>query len=278
MWEPASAARTSMPLLVSQTDDQSNARRRQLMRRLILAVLGLAATLVVAAAGYVVFSPDAPGRRMGFFEGLWNALNAVTTAGDFSNDLSPGQKVWTGVSLIVGGGCLALGVSTLTGLLVSSAIFQARERRHVMRKLAGLSGHLIICGFGESGAAIAAKVRRPGQEVVVIESDPAKALVASNAGYFAIEGNAAHDSTLRQASIETAETIVITMGLHPEKIATVLMARGMSKSIFVISAAGSDSGQEWLSTAGCDVVIRPQDLIANEVARQIAVRSGGAAG
>ena len=262
-----------MPLLVSQIDAQSSVRQRALLWRLMLAVLGLLATLFVAAAGYVAFGPDVAGHQMGFLEGLWNALNAVTTAGDFSSDLSPGQKVWTGISLILGGACLAFGVSNLTGLLVSTAIFHAREQRHVMRKLAGLSGHLIICGYGDSGAAIATKVRKPGQEVVVVELDAARALVASNAGYFAIEGNAAHDTTLRQASIETAETIVITMGLHPEKIATVLMARGMNKSIFIVSAAGSDSGQEWLSTAGCDVVLRPQELIADEVSRQVSMRT-----
>lgn len=267
-----------MPLLVSHIDAQSSIRQRQLIARLVYSMLGLCATLFVAAAGYVAFGPDDPDRRMGFLEGLWNALNAVTTAGDFSSDLAPGQKVWTGVSLILGGACLAFGVSNLTGLLVSSSIFQARERRHVMRKIAGLSGHLIVCGFGDSGAAIASKVRKPGQEVVVIEIDPARALAASNAGYFSIEGNAAHDTTLRQASIESAETIVITMGLHPEKIATVLMARGMNKSIFIVSAAGSDSGQEWLSTAGCDVVLRPQELIAEEVARQVSVREGKPAG
>ena len=262
-----------MPLLVSTIDTQSSVQQRRLIWRLILAVLGLAATIFITAAGYVAFGPDVAWRRMGFPEGLWNALNAVTTAGDFSSDLSPGQKVWTGISLILGGACLAFGVSNLTGLLVSTSIFQARERRNVMRKLAGLSGHLIVCGFGESGAAIATKVRKPGQEVVVVEIDPARAQAASNAGYLAIDGNAAHDTTLRQASIETAETIVITMGLHPEKIATVLMARGMNKAVFIVSSAGSDSGQEWLSTAGCDVVLRPQELVADEVARQIAVRS-----
>ncbi|MGA1057356.1 MAG: potassium channel family protein [Phycisphaerales bacterium] len=263
-----------MPLLVSTTDDHSNARQRQLIFRLILAVFGLAATVLVAAGGYVAFDDPVGRARMGFLDGLWNGINAVSTAGDFSSDLSPMQKVWTGVSLVLGAGCLAFGISNLTGLLVSSSIIQARERRHVMRKLAGISKHLIICGFGSTGSTIAAKVRKPGQEVVVIEIDPARALAASNAGYFAIEGNAAHDQTLRQASIETAETIVITMGVHPEKIATVLMARGMNKSIFVVSAAGSDSGQEWLSTAGCDVVLRPEELLANEVARQLDARAG----
>ncbi|MGA0172091.1 MAG: potassium channel family protein [Phycisphaerales bacterium] len=266
-----------MPLLVSSIDDHSSARSRQLIVRLILAVIGLGATVLVAAGGYMAFDDPVKGTRMGFFEGLWNGINSVSTAGDFSSDLSPMQKVWTGVSLVLGAGCLAFGISNLTGLLVSSSIIQARERRHVMRKLAGLSNHLIVCGFGASGATIAGKVRKPGQEVVVIDLDPTRAMAASNQGYFAIEGNAAHDSTLRQASIETAASIVITMGVHPEKIATVLMARGMNKSIFIVSGAGSDSGQEWLTTAGCDVVLRPEELLANEIARQIAARDGKSA-
>lgn len=260
-----------MPNRVLQKHTQETARHRLLHRRLLVAFGGLLLTLGLAASGYVVLGGQGEDMPKRITLGLWNALNAITTSGDFT-DLTTSQKVWTGFSLILGGASLAYGMSSLTSIFVSASLWEAREQKKIMHKISGLSGHLIVCGYGRTGAAIAKLQSGPHTECVVIDHDPDAASAAAAAGFFAIVGDAAHDSTLRQASIETASTLIVSMGAHPEKIAVALMARGMNKSIFIASTSSTDAGQEWLGVAGCDLVLHPPDLIAREVARELDAR------
>ncbi|MDA0974817.1 MAG: potassium channel family protein [Phycisphaerales bacterium] len=266
-----------MPILVHSDPDEDARHHRAMRWRMAYSLVAVAFTVLLAAIGFVLSGPRTRDVVVELPDGLWNALNALTTAGDFSG-LSGGQKVWAGVALILGGACLAVTMSSLTSLFVSTSLWNARETRRMKHTLKGLVRHTIVCGYGDLGAAIAARQKARGEEVVVIELDDAAAQAASSAGYLVIEGSAAEEGVLRRASIESAATIVVSMGGHPERICTVMMARGLNRDVLVIATAAAAQGVQWLTVAGADAVLPAPEILANEVERRIAAHAAGAGG
>src|SRR4051794_29132393 len=100
--------------------------RVQEWRRQALRMLGLLfLTLFGCTAGLIFLSPSDEPLTRKTFTALWNAVNLITTLGDFT-DFTDGQKVFVILTMvifmIVGG----YAISTLTGILSSDAVMAHR--------------------------------------------------------------------------------------------------------------------------------------------------------
>jgi hypothetical protein len=135
-------------------------------RRVLHVVSLLLVTLAVCAVGLIALdSSDVP-LPAKMFRGLWNALNLVTTLGDFTG-LAERDKVFMMATMVA---FLAVGgyaVSSLTGILSSDAITAFRENKKMEHKLDDLANHVIVIGFGALGRLLAGRLHDTGEQVVV---------------------------------------------------------------------------------------------------------------
>jgi hypothetical protein len=120
-------------------------------RRGALHTVGLLfAALAVCAVGLVVLDSSAEELPAKVLRGLWNAVNLVTTLGDFTS-FDQREKIFMmatmGAFLMIGGYAL----SRLTGILSSDAVMALRENRTMERQLGRLANHVIVIGFGPLG-------------------------------------------------------------------------------------------------------------------------------
>jgi voltage-gated potassium channel len=265
-----------MPILTRHSHDTELARHHSVRRQFLAAVGIIVITLAGAAAGMVLLSEERGDLPESIGQGLWNAVNALSTAGDFS-DLGRGQKVWMGAVLVVGGASMVYATGTLTSLVVSGAPWRARQQRRLERQMQSLSGHAIVCGYGETGRAVVDRLVARGLAVVVVDRDPDAARQASDAGHLVVQGDAGEQQTLLDAGIANAAVVAALLGGHVEKLAVTMMARNLAPEAIMISTAASSTGRDWLKVAGASVVVMASEVVAGEFDREVAerlVRSG----
>lgn len=260
-----------MPIFTRQSNESELARHHSVRRQFLAAVAIIATTLAAAATGMVLLSEEQRDLSALIGEGLWNAVNALSTAGDFGT-LGRGQKVWMGVVLVVGGAAMVYATGTLTSLVVSGAPWRARQQRRLERKMQNLSGHAIVCGFGQTGRAVVDRFVARGLKVVVVDRDPDAARQASDAGHLVVQGDAGEQQTLLDAGIAKAAVVAALLGGHVEKLAVAMMARSLAPEAITISTAGSPTGRDWLKVAGASAVVMASEVVAGEFDREVADR------
>ena len=116
---------------------------------------------------------------------------------------------------------------------------------------------LLICGFGETGSALARFALGNGRyphQVTVIEQDPDRARQAADCGYRVVTSDATAAPALRTAGAGVAGRIIICLGDGPA-VSAVLSARPLAPGA-LIQVVLRQAGHEGAATeAGADVVL-----------------------
>lgn len=242
-------------------------RYHQLLRTVWSVATLLALVAGFAAAGLYLL--DDPSLSIGtrLTNAFWNTANTLTTIGDYT-DLDLRQKFFLLAFMSI---LLAVGtysISSLAGILSSPEVVAFRENRRMDRKLEGLSGHVIVAGYGEVGALVAAQLRQRGETVVVVDESQALAEAASAAGFLVVKGMAEHEETLTAARISAAKAMMIEItapGESGRKLSMTLMARAISPTLYISVLSSVPAGGKWFKHAGASEVLYVDSLIADAV-------------
>jgi voltage-gated potassium channel len=249
---------------------RSGQRRIREWRRGVLHTAGLlAAVLGVCALGMVLLDRSGQPLPGKVHRGLWNALNLVTTLGDFST-LDVREKNFMMLTMIffmvVGGFAL----TRLSGILSSDAVWSLRENKGMEEKLSRLTGHVIVLGFGTLGQIVASQLRSAGDQVVVVERSDVLAGQASDLGYLVIQGDAGVDeAVLDHCSIAKARALVVTTEDPDRKVALTLMAHGRNPALRIAVTGANEPRGALLRRAGASDVVIPDDLIADALVGRV---------
>src|ERR1700734_1823247 len=184
-----------MPIYRVLESQNAGVQMRELRRRIVHTAGLLFVTLAACAIGLIVLDSSTQLLSAKLFRGLWNSLNLVTTMGDFTT-LDQREKLFmmaTMVAFLMIGG---YALSSLTGFLSSSAVITHRENRQVEHKLERLANHVIVIGFGALGQLVAGRLKRAGEQLVVIDRADNLVIQASGLGYLVVQGDAGADDAV----------------------------------------------------------------------------------
>jgi voltage-gated potassium channel len=216
--------------------------------------LGVLAGVVVAGTiGYVV---------LGFtvLDALYQTVTTVTTVGfrevEPLND-APGQ-VFTIVLILAGVGTALYTLTVGLELVVEGHLGAAMEKRRMQQRISAMSGHVIVCGLGRVGRALAQELLEAGREFVMVDSDPELLATIGNAPY--VEGDATSDDVLRLAAIERAAALVATLPSDAENLFVTLSGRALRPDLFIVARAKQEASEDKLTRAGADRVVNPQEI------------------
>lgn len=131
------------------------------------------------------------------------------------------------------------------------------------RKIADMSGHVVLCGWGRVGRAVAVDLVHAGQQVVVVDSDARR---LEGVPYPTVVGDATLDGTLRAAGIERASSLVAALADDAANLFVTLSGRTLNPSLFVVARARQEDSVDKLARAGADRVVNPQELGAARMA------------
>ena len=222
----------------------------------------LVAVLGVCALGMILLDTSRQPMFGKVSRGLWNALNLVTTLGDFSS-LDQREKNFMMLTMIffmvIGGYAL----TRLSGILSSEAVLALRENGSMEDKLNRTTGHVIVIGFGALGQVVARSLRTAGQQVVIIERADELAGQASDLGYLVVQGDAGVDeAVLDHSGISRARALVVTTEDPDRKLVLTLMAHARNPNLRIAVTGTSAPRDALLRRAGASEVVIPDDLVA----------------
>jgi len=240
-------------------------RRRRVLRVVAL----LQATLGACSLGLFVLdsSSDPIGDKV--LRAIWNALNLVTTLGDFGT-LDQRAKVFmmvTMVAFMVVGG---YAISSLTGIFSSTAMIALRENRHMQHQLDRLANHVIVGGFGAVGRLVAQQMQQAGVQVVVVERNEEMAAEASNLGYLVVKGDAgASPVALEGARVGQADALVVTTDNPDRKLSITLMAHSCNPQLKILVTGANAPRGDLLRHAGASEVVVIDELVADALVKRL---------
>jgi voltage-gated potassium channel len=221
-------------------------------RHLALGLAILAGIIVVGTIGYILLG-------FGALDAAYQTVTTITTVGfrEVEPLDGPGQ-VFTMLLILAGVGTALYTLTVVLELLVEGHFGQAMERRRMEKRIAALRGHVIVCGWGRVGRAIARELQAAGTPHVVIDNDPDR--VATINDHLYVFGDASDDAVLHRAGIDRATALIAAVSTDPANLFITLSGRSLRPDLFIVSRAREEASGAKLERAGADRVVNPQEI------------------
>ena len=197
-------------------------------------------------------------------DALYQTVTTVTTVGFRElGEFEGPEKVFTMLLIVAGVGLVLYTLTLVVQVTMEGQLAEAVGRRRMDRKIADMSGHVVVCGWGRVGRAVADDLLQSGREVVVLDSDPDR---VRGIEHPTVVGDATLDATLRAAGVERAAALVAALADDAANLFVTLSARTLNPTMFVVARARQDDSVAKLQRAGADRVVNPQALGAARMA------------
>jgi voltage-gated potassium channel len=135
-----------------------------------------------------------------------------------------------------------------------------------------LNGHVIICGFGETGRVAAKEIvarGTPPDHIIVIDISEQCMRDAAAQGYIGLNGDPTHERILRDAGVENARAVIVSLGRDDSSVLAVLTVRSLSASVRIVSVVWEDENVKLIRRAGANATVMPSQaggyLLADSV-------------
>jgi voltage-gated potassium channel len=234
--------------------------------RLLQIVILLAGVIAVGTLGYQVIE------GWSALDSLYMTVITVSSVGFTEvHPLSVTGRVFTMVLIVIGLGTVAYGLGTITAFWVEGDLSHIWEKRTMERRIAMLSRHVIVCGGGETGRAIASELLATRTPFVVIELDPAHepALRKLGPDFLYLVGDATDPDVLRAARIEAARGVITCMPSDKDNLFTMLTARELNAQVRIVSRVSTEDSRPKLHRAGADAVVSSKTIGALRLASEM---------
>lgn len=199
---------------------------------------------------------DAAGDEVSLLDAFYYSTVSVTTTG--YGDVIPvtdRARLLTAV-LITPARILFLIVLVSTTLEVLAESSRTAFRTRRWRK--NLRDHVIVCGYGTKGRSAIEILIGHGRDrssILVLDQHPDRIAEANEAGYAAMQGDAARAAALVTAGIEEAAAIIVAPDRDDTAVLIALTAREHNPDIKIIAAVREEENRHLLHQSGADSVI-----------------------
>lgn len=165
-------------------------------------------------------------------------------------------------------------VGVSAGLFTLGAVFQEQledtldryGRRRMDRRIAKISNHVILCGYGRVGTHISRLMEAGDTDFVIVDASDLALAPAIERDFPIVHGSCTEDDTLIEAGIERASTVIVAVGDDAVAMSATLSARALNPNLLIIARANDVSSEAKLIRAGCDRVVNPLSQGAHRMA------------
>lgn len=221
----------------------------------------VATVFIVGTLGYWAFG-------LTLLDAAYQTITTITTVGFrelavFGN----AEKFFTMFIIVTGVSTVLYTFTLAVQVVVEGQLREFVGRRRMDRELSKLSGHTVVCGWGRVGRAVAHDLERSGHQVVVVDMNAER---VADLQQRVVVGDATLDSTLKEAGIERATSLVAALEGDAENLFVTLSGRSINPNLFIVARARQDESVPKLANAGADRVVNPQELGAARMASFVA--------
>lgn len=207
---------------------------------------------------------------MSWIDAVYMTVTTLATVGYGEvQPLGPGARVFATLFILAGVGATLYSVGAIAEFVIAGRIGELIGRRAMERTLASLRDHVIVCGYGRLGHALATEIARSGVAIVVIDEDPAAGERFAESGWPFLCASAVDEGVLERAGIARARAIVAATGSEAVNVFIALAAREANPHVAIHARAETASGARRLRTAGARSVVSPHALGGERLAQAI---------
>ncbi len=253
-----------------------SAEYRRIRRRLGLAFLALVAVVAIGVIGFTIIG----GREYGLVDAVYMTIITLTTVG-FGEIIdmaaNPVGRIFTIFLLLGGMGIFAYSMLMLATFVIEGHVRHIFARRQMLRRIARMENHYIICGDSVVLWYITEELMKTGRSVVLVAPsqtflDEAAERLGDVPG---VVGDPTDDHVLLGAELLLAAGIVFCMENDKDNMLGVLTARRLARDVRIIASTELPETIAKLKAAGADSVVSPSHIgglrMASELIRPAAV-------
>jgi voltage-gated potassium channel len=220
----------------------------------------LAGIIVAGTLGYVILG-------LGPLDAAYQTVVTISTVGYREiGEVDGRYQIFTMLLILFGTGTSLYTLGVLLETLFEGRLDDQFRRRRMQRDIDRLSGHVIVCGFGQVGRAIVDEVRRAGRDVVVVDRNEAR---IEHDDLNHVCGEATDDEVIALAGLTRAGTLVLALDSDADNLFVVLSARSQRPDLFIVARANLSTASPKLFQAGADRVVNPHEIGGSRMAAMI---------
>ena len=187
--------------------------------RLRLAFGIVASVLVVGTVGYWLLG-------FSFLDALYQTVTTITTVGFREvGEFGTAEKMFTIAVIIAGVGAVLYTFTLSVQLVAEGWLSDYVGRRRMDRKIADLHGHVVVCGWGRVGRAVADHLHGRGRDVVVVDLQRER---VEGIALPTVVGDATLNDTLLAAGIERAQALIAALSGDADNLFVTLSGRAIN--------------------------------------------------
>jgi len=221
-------------------------------------IAALLAAHAVGTIGYRIIG----GPHYSLLDCLYMTFITIATIGyeevvDVSH--SPAGRIFTMFIGATGIGIVYYMLAKVTMFLVAGEVNVALRRRKMLKRIASMKGHYIVCGIGRVGSNVAHELSVTSRPYVVIDTDQAN--IDSHLERYGevthLQGDASEDELLVQAGIQHAAGVFAVTGDDAKNLVITLSAKQLNPAVRVVARCHEVNYIDKIRKVGADAIVSP---------------------
>ena len=243
---------------------QTNSGDFSLQTRFLIAFSLFLITLVIGTVGFKIILAET------WVNSLYFTVVTLSTVG-YGDMVPEGFHGHLFTTFFILGGIVSFSYSAaiILGAVIEGEIQGEIRHRRMFKKIDKISGHIILCGYGQVGSEIADMLYSDKKEFVIIERNEARVQEGINRGYLVIHGDGTRDEMLEKAGIHRAESLISAIRDDADNLFIVITARQLNPKMYIVARVNESTTETKMLKAGANKVIRLSHISAQHLAQAV---------
>ena len=201
---------------------------------------------------------DSHDGHISFLDVVYFTMISVTTTG--FGDIAPVSDRSRLIEAVIVTPIRIMVLFIFVGTAYNFVLKRTWEKWRMARIQAKLTNHIVVLGYGISGAEAVRELIARGTDpacIVVIDSNRGRVNAAEAAGCNVLEGDASSDETLLDVRIAEAQSVLVSAGRDDTSILIVLTVRHLAPNVPISVVIRTQDNELLARQAGASNVINP---------------------